>query len=279
MARYVKDYTHYADPQASFEAVQQYLTSEGYEYIEYNGENVFKKGHGLLVAPRFIKVSFYQGAVRIEAWMKYALLPGVYCGEIGLTGFFGSAVRGPLEDVVANLERMFVNSGSVPIQGAYTPQGGYGMQTPTPQQDAYAVPTMDAVPNRPMFPAGTAISKKEFIEKYAPVSFKSGIRNAAICAYICAGITAVYALITSPWALIDAAVFLGLTLGMHLGKSKVCAILMLVVSIVECILGFVMTGTFTSFLWIAASVWAVSYFRKADKQYEEFLSGNGMFPQ
>lgn len=273
MARYVKDYTHYADPQASFEAVQQYLTAEGYEYLVFEGENVFKKGKGLLVAPRFIKVSFFQDVVRIEAWMKYALLPGVYCGEIGLTGFVGSAGRAPLENVVQNLERMFIEAGSVPVQAAYAQQGAVQGQPPLPPTGNPA-----QLPNAPTAYDGRAVTKKEFIEKYASVSIRNGIRNAAIAAYICAGITAVYALLAAPLALIDAAVFLGVTLGMHLGKSKVCAIVMLVVSIVECVLGLIMTGAFTSFLWIAASAWAIVYFRKADVQYAEYRAGNNIFP-
>ncbi len=101
-----------------FEPAYQYLLSQGYEYIQLGGENVFKKGHGFFCAPRYIKVSCTADTVLIEAWMKYSLLPGVYVGEIGLTGFVGAAVRGPLKANVARLESMLQAGGGIWRPGA-----------------------------------------------------------------------------------------------------------------------------------------------------------------
>lgn len=115
MARYINDFQLSAPPDMIFNAIHSYLTSEGYTYMQYDNENVFKKGMGIMCGPSFIKVSFAPNAVRLEAWMKYALLPGVYVGEIGLTGFVGAAVKGPLKNRVAQIESMIRQYGGIPM--------------------------------------------------------------------------------------------------------------------------------------------------------------------
>lgn len=39
----------------------------------------------------------------MEAWLKYVLLPGVYFGEMGVTGFYAIAVKKPLKKRVDTL--------------------------------------------------------------------------------------------------------------------------------------------------------------------------------
>lgn len=129
MARYRKDFPLTTSPDAIFQTVYQYLIFEGYEYLQYDHENVFKKGHGLMTGPTFLKLSFSENAVRLEAWMKYALLPGVYVGEIGLTSFIGAAVKGPLKRRVAQIEEILA-------QYAATPAATYEAQA-TPDQPEY----------------------------------------------------------------------------------------------------------------------------------------------
>ena len=119
-----------------------------------------------------------------------------------------------------------------------------------------------------------SVSKKEFIEKYAPVALKKQINSAAIICYFCSAITIGFSFFTNEYwyySLIDVAILLGLTLGMHLGKSKACAILLLVVSILEVVLTVVSTGTVAGWWWILASFSAVSAFNKLGKQYNQFL--------
>ena len=118
MARYVNILPLQAPPEALFNAIHAYLTSEGYEYRQYKNENVFKKGMGLMAGPSFIKVSFSQNTVMVEAWMKFALLPGVYMGEMDLTGFTGAAVKGPLKKRVAQVEAMILQYAGAPMAGA-----------------------------------------------------------------------------------------------------------------------------------------------------------------
>ena len=111
MPRTIKDYQFTGSQEQLFAAVHSYLMSEGYEYIIYRGETVFKKGHGIASGPTFIKISFGQDLVRLEGWLKFAALPGVYAGESDLTGMMGFAVKGPLKKRYAWIESMIMQGG------------------------------------------------------------------------------------------------------------------------------------------------------------------------
>lgn len=119
-----------------------------------------------------------------------------------------------------------------------------------------------------------SVSKKEFIEKYAPAALKKQINSAAILCYFCSAVTIVFSFLTNEYwyfSLIDVAILLGLALGMHLGKSKACAIVLLVVSILEVVFTAVSTGTVAGWWWIIAAFSAVSAFNKLGKEYNRFL--------
>ncbi|MDR3207430.1 MAG: hypothetical protein LBT60_03770, partial [Oscillospiraceae bacterium] len=70
----------------------------------YKGAKVWKKGVGILTAPQYLFVAYGPDSLHIEAFIKYALLPGVYIGEMGITGFFGAAPKGILRSRVTQLE-------------------------------------------------------------------------------------------------------------------------------------------------------------------------------
>ena len=142
----------------------------------------------------------------------------------------------------------------------------------TSTQSAYvnAAPTIDR---------GT-VSKKEFIEKYASASLRKSINSMAITCYILAAISAVFGIAWthSFYALIDVVILLALTLGMHLGKSKICAIALLIVSIIECVLTTINTGMISGWWWIIASASAVASFVRLDKEYNRFLLEGAKIP-
>lgn len=104
MARYIRDFTINAAPQEIHAVINQYLQNEGYEYIKYDGETVFKKGKGILTSPSFFKFSYSGNMVRMETWMKCAIFPGVYVGEFSLNGFIGFAVKGVWQGRTAQIE-------------------------------------------------------------------------------------------------------------------------------------------------------------------------------
>ncbi len=119
-------------------------------------------------------------------------------------------------------------------------------------------------------PPGYPVSRKEFIENYAQPSVKKDIKTIAVICYVCAGITFAFSCIINPAGIIDALALAGLALGMHLGKSKVCAVLIFILSIIECIVG-IMVGS-VPFWWLIAGIYAVVTFNKVDKQYKQFLN-------
>ena len=114
-------------------------------------------------------------------------------------------------------------------------------------------------------------SRKDFIEKYADPSLKKNIASIAILCYVCAGATFVASCLANPWGIIDALVLAAFALGMHLAKSKACAISILILSIVEVVLSLAAAGSFPLW-WLVAGISAVVIFAKIEKQYKAFLS-------
>ena len=124
MARYVRDFPLSAAPEQVYGAVRQYLMTEGYSETTLNGENVLKKGDGWVTGPTCFKFTFFEGFVRMETWMFYAILPGVYGSELGLEGFVGCAAKGPWKQRVRQVEQIlapmpYYGMGAIP---AYTQQ-------------------------------------------------------------------------------------------------------------------------------------------------------------
>lgn len=341
MARYVRIYQTKLEPQSIHRAVNQYLSSEGYEYINYDGENVYKKGVGIVSPPTFFKFSYVGNTVKMETWMKYTLLPGVHIGEFGIDGFVGFAVKGSWKGIVRNIEGILSNCSSQvsycrpsDIVQSNKPgyetdktqilNGGYNSkessivnegntdrtnineqmfcrecisQTTTGLNsypacdqkcsDANALgsnpksdilykqqqhSTGDFTQGNANFPtAGRRVGRKEFIDKYAQPSLRKNIIDIAILCYICVATTVVVSCFTNPYGIIDALVLLALTLGMHLAKSRVCAILITIFSVIETVLSLI-SGSFPFWILIAGIASAIT-FGKIEKQYKQFLNG------
>ncbi|MBO4288567.1 MAG: hypothetical protein J5865_00510 [Lachnospiraceae bacterium] len=116
MPRYISEFQTNVPAQYTFDAFNQYLSSEGYEYTNFKNEPVFKKGKGLATGPTFVKLTISDDLiVRIEAWCKYAILPGIYAGEMGLDGAAGVAIKKPLKQRIIYLENMLMQAGAVPL--------------------------------------------------------------------------------------------------------------------------------------------------------------------
>jgi len=104
MARYSNEFATNYTPEQIYTIVNNFCDSEGFSPYNYKGEMLYKKGSGWVAAPQYIKVTNAGSNVRVEAFIKYALLPGVYIGEMGLTGFFGWAMKAALGARVSRLE-------------------------------------------------------------------------------------------------------------------------------------------------------------------------------
>lgn len=115
MARYINEFSAVSDMNGLYNAISQYLFSEGYEYVNFQNEQVFKKGKGFVTGPTFVKVFLNGGNIRIEAWLKFAVLPGVYSGEMDLTGAMGFAVKDVLRKRVQQVESIIMQYGGRPM--------------------------------------------------------------------------------------------------------------------------------------------------------------------
>lgn len=94
MSRSVSVFTSPFEPNAVFNAFGQFMQSEGFKLVQKNGEQLWKKGTGMLTAPQYAKLSVTNdGNYVLEAWIKFAILPGVYVGEMGTKGFLGAVPK------------------------------------------------------------------------------------------------------------------------------------------------------------------------------------------
>lgn len=291
MARYIKDFQYSGSPQMLFDSVYNFLSSEKFEYQDFDGENVFKKGEGFLVSPCFFKLTFSAGLIRLETWSKYTIIPGVFVGEFGTTGFVGSAVRGPWLKRLATVESIIASLGGIacaqPVIGVFeqtaSPVNSMPYQTSAPVCTNCGNP---APPNSSFCSVCGApveqgqsintqnISRKEFIEKYLPQSDRRSINSVAYVCYFCAALTAVLCLaLHNPWGLIDAGILFAIALGMQLTKNRGFSILLLIFSIFEFVLT-ILAGGYPPMWWLAAGIAAVVIFSKIEKKYKQFKGQN-----
>ena len=248
MARYIKEFPIVDYPETSFAEINRYLTEKKFVYKNRDGEMLFQKGKGFWTAPSFIKVTYLVQTVRVEAWID------VMGGDQDLEGFVGCAVKKPLKNMVNYVEYLLQRANPAYLQ--------YKAETVEEE-----VPAIESEPQQaPVLPA----SKKEYYKKYAAQGFYYNLRITAILGYVLCGISALTALV-NPFVLLDVLIFLGLTLGMHLGKSKGCAIGITVYAALSMALVFAMTDTIGGWAWLIVGIYGIILFNNADKRYRKMM--------
>lgn len=125
-------------------------------------------------------------------------------------------------------------------------------------------------------PAGCTL--KDYRKNYASEPLKKSIKTWSIVAYILVGVNVLLALLVNPLALIDSALLLGLTLGIHLGKSKGCAIALLVYAIYNTVITLISSGSIGGWWWIVAAVSFLSTFKKIDEEYKAEIAKQNAAP-
>ncbi len=115
-------------------------------------------------------------------------------------------------------------------------------------------------------PAGCTL--KEYRKNYASAPLKKSIKTWSIVAYVLVGLNAVIAIFANPWMLLDTALLLGLTLGVHLNKSKGCAIALLVYTLINAVIGLIGSGSVSGWWWIVLAVSYISTIKKIDEEYK-----------
>ena len=167
MGRTIRDYVFPSPPpQILADTIHNYLMGQGYSFKQRGAEGIYQKGAGLTMGPTFLKFTIMGNGARIEGWQEYAILPGVYAGEIDIDSFIGIAVKGPLRDRFMYMESLIMQYGGRPSfpgmgyapvsniapspqmpQGGYPPvQGGYQQVVQNGYQQPYAAPQPYAVP-------------------------------------------------------------------------------------------------------------------------------------
>ncbi len=129
MARYIKNFVLNGNLQQIQNEITAYLQNDGYKYIEYDGENVFKKGMGIFSAPTFFKFIYNGNCVRMETWMKYTIVPGVFVGELSVDGFVGAAVKGRWKTRIAYIESIFNRNGRENVQTGFVGYNSFGQES------------------------------------------------------------------------------------------------------------------------------------------------------
>ena len=138
MARYIQRFASPYSAQKVVSTVSAYLTSENFDCVELNGEKVWKKGHGVMTAPQYVKLTLLNdGTYLLEAWIKLALLPGVYVGEMGIKGFLGAVPKGFLK---ARIEMIFRYLNAQMLETGQNNNNANSTQAPQYQQPQYQQP-------------------------------------------------------------------------------------------------------------------------------------------
>lgn len=106
MSRYIKSFSTNLSFAEFHDLVCGYLQKEGFKQKNIKGEDVWQKGSGWLTAPQFITALYCGNHIELTAFIKYAIIPGVwYCGESDLSGFVGCIPKKALEANVTALEQ------------------------------------------------------------------------------------------------------------------------------------------------------------------------------
>lgn len=273
MARYIRVFPA-ADAQCRGK-IREYLNTAGFREKTRDGGQVFQKGDGVWAAARFVKLTWQGNYVRLEAWVD------TMGAEQDLEGYVAVAVKKPLKKVVAHIEAMLTEAAGesdpepaaeampayCPRCGAAWPDGrGYCARCGHIAGEPIVTPEVAAG-----MPAGTYVSKREYLKKYAGDGFKQNLRVCAIIGYVLCGIQ-LLTVLANPYVLIDLAICLGLTLGMHLGRSKGCAIGILVYFGFSAVVGLLTSGTLGGWAWLIVGLYALSGFNTAEKRYKELTN-------
>ncbi len=121
------------------------------------------------------------------------------------------------------------------------------------------------------------MSKKEFYKHPNLNSVRKEINSCGIVLYILAALNLVISLLSGSAGILDAVLLIGLGLGIQLGKSRACAVILTVYSIINIIVLLVSTGSFGGYLIAIAGVYSVINTFKFHKLYKEYCA-TGIVP-
>lgn len=113
------------------------------------------------------------------------------------------------------------------------------------------------------------IKKGEYIKRYAGKEFHKKMRMIGIFGYVMHVVLFVLSFWV-PMTSFERLICLGLTLGIHLGKSRACTYILLGFGIMQTIIPLILStyGYFVGITELIISISAILLFRKAYREYE-----------
>lgn len=109
------------------------------------------------------------------------------------------------------------------------------------------------------------VSKEEFLKNKE--DFNKAIKTTAIVSYVLIAFNIITILVNF-FAVIDVAILLGCTLGVHLSKKKGCAIAILIYGIFSVVVGLLSGSGPLGWMWIVIAIVYLNQFKKADEEYK-----------
>ncbi len=130
MARYIREVELNRPEDFVQYIMTDFLSRHGFKLVDFQGEQVYRTGGGLVEIPKFLSWGYWNGIFHVEAWTRNCWLPGVYGEENAMTGFMGcvpkSAYKKDIEELIGLLyQPLPVNQGMQPQAAAGGPAAPY----------------------------------------------------------------------------------------------------------------------------------------------------------
>lgn len=140
MARYVQNVMLNKPNDFVFFMMNDWLQKNSFKASTWKGESVYRRGDGFFEGFRYLKYSYENGTIHLEAWMK-----GPFGGEQGLTGAWGWAIKAGYKSSIEQLITLLQQSIPQPVNPAPNADG-----TPS------AAPVQNVVPVQTVNNTGSA---------------------------------------------------------------------------------------------------------------------------
>ena len=133
MARYVKDLVLNKPEDFVTFIMNDYLQKNQFVVSEWKGEPAYRTGDALIEGYKYLKWSYENGTLHLEAWMK-----STFGKEMGLDGFVGALQKKPYREGLAQL--FHVLEQAIPEAGMNEMTGQQGMNGANGQPKPHPVP-------------------------------------------------------------------------------------------------------------------------------------------
>lgn len=121
-----------------------------------------------------------------------------------------------------------------------------------------------------------SLSKKEYIEQYAPDNLKKNIQAQVIGGYFCGVLSLAVAIFVSRsvFTSIEALAVIALSMGIQFYKSNICAVMLFIIGIAEYAMKCYYTHSYTPNLIFLVGAYATFNLFNATKLYKSYLKEN-----